>query len=80
MPKTRRSIEEVDSPTVRIACMGGTAFGLWLDKNICRASVVKVDSMDAALKLLVDGQADVLANLRERLLSDVLHVPGAQLD
>ncbi|CAE7223311.1 unnamed protein product [Symbiodinium microadriaticum] len=74
-----RSIEEVDSPTVRIACMGGTAFGLWLDKNICRASVIKVDSMDAALKLLVDGQADVLANLRERLLSDVLHVPGGRI-
>eukprot|EP00439_Symbiodinium_sp_Y106_P013734 s2732_g1.t5 len=81
VPSTSKltGIEEVDSPTVRIACMGGTAFGLWLDKNICRASVIKVDSMDAALKLLVDGQADVLANLRERLLSDVLHVPGGRI-
>ncbi|CAE7282040.1 unnamed protein product [Symbiodinium pilosum] len=73
-------IDEVDSATVRIACMAGTAFGLWLDKNIKHASIMKADSMDAALRLLLDGKADVLANLRERLLSDVLQVPGAQLD
>ena len=56
--------------------------------------VREADSMDAALRLLLDGkalchwqayqtcglaaagEADVLANLQERLLSDVLQVPG----
>ncbi|CAE7577630.1 unnamed protein product [Symbiodinium natans] len=74
-----QGIDEVDFPAVRIACVGGSAFGLWLDKNIKRASVIKADSMDGALKLLLDGQADVLASLRQRLLSDILEVPGGRI-
>mmetsp|Transcript_9966 Transcript_9966/g.23950 ORF Transcript_9966/g.23950 Transcript_9966/m.23950 type:complete len:261 (-) Transcript_9966:1083-1865(-) len=76
-PWTR--VEDVDSPGVQIACMAGTAFGLWLEKNIKHASLVKAASMDEALECLINGKATVLANLKQRLLSDVQKIPGGRI-
>ncbi|CAJ1360363.1 unnamed protein product [Effrenium voratum] len=70
---------EVDSPGVRIASVGGSAFGLWLEKNIQNATLLQVPTMDEALELLVQGKVDVLASLKERLLSDVQRVPKGRI-
>jgi len=74
-----RTIEEVDRPGVRIATMGRSAYGLWLDRNIRNATLVRADSLDAAYQQFVRDKLDVLAGLLPRLLSEVKELPGARI-
>ncbi len=72
-------IAEVDTPGVRIAVADRTAYGLWLDRNITRAELVRSQSLDASLQDFIDHKLDVLAGLRPRLLSDQARLPGSRL-
>jgi polar amino acid transport system substrate-binding protein len=74
-----RSIEEVDRPGVRIAVYRGSAYDLWLVRNIKHAELVPAQSIDASFDLFVNENLDALAGLRPRLLSDVEKLPGARL-
>lgn len=74
-----RSIEEVDRPGVRIAVYRGSAYDLWLVRNIKHAELVPAQSIDASFDLFVNEKLDALAGLRPRLLSDVEKLPGARL-
>ncbi|MEQ8346380.1 MAG: transporter substrate-binding domain-containing protein [Sneathiellaceae bacterium] len=74
-----REIAEVDRPGIRIAVTGWAAYGLWLERNIRHAQLVRTDSLDSAYdRFLADG-LEVLAGLRPRLLSDVEKLPGARI-
>ena len=64
-----QSIEDVDQPAVTIASMTGSGFGLWLERNIRRASLIRADSHEAALSLFDTNKLDALAGLRPRLLN-----------
>mmetsp|Transcript_30399 Transcript_30399/g.56261 ORF Transcript_30399/g.56261 Transcript_30399/m.56261 type:complete len:581 (+) Transcript_30399:82-1824(+) len=74
-----RSAADVDKAGVRIASVGGSAFGLWLDANIKCATVEHAGTMDAAFELFKEGKADVLASLRQRLLTDREKLPESRL-
>ncbi len=76
-PLTR--IQDVDKPGVRIAVTARSAYDLWLERNIAHATLVRSDSLDAALDQFVDEKLDALAGLRPRLLSDVTKLPGAMI-
>jgi polar amino acid transport system substrate-binding protein len=73
------SVKDVDQPGVRIAVTARSAYDLWLERNIERATLVRSDSLDAALDQFVDQKLDALAGLRPRLLSDVKNLPGARI-
>jgi polar amino acid transport system substrate-binding protein len=73
------SIAEVDRPGVRIAVTGRSAYGLWLDRNIKSAELVRSDTLDSAFDQFVRDKLDALAGLRPRLLSDVEKLPGARI-
>src|SRR5262249_2782291 len=73
-----KAIADVDKPGVRIAVTGRSAYGLWLDRNIKQATLVKSGTLDAAYEQFVAEKLDVLAGLRPRLLSDVEKLPGAR--
>jgi polar amino acid transport system substrate-binding protein len=73
------SIAEVDRVGVRIAVTARTAYGLWLDRNIKHATLVRSTSLDAALKQFVDEKLDALAGLKPRLLADLAAVPGGRI-
>ena len=73
------SIAEVDRPGVRIAVTGRSAYGLWLDRNIKNAELVRSDTLDSALDQFVRDKLDALAGLRPRLLTDVEKLPGARI-
>merc|ERR1712072_163866 len=73
------SVADVDREGVCIASVAGSAFGLWLEKNVKHARVEQVTSMDAALELLTSGKVNALAGLRQRLLSDVKKLPSATI-
>lgn len=74
-----KSIAEVDKPGVRIAVTARSAYGLWLDRNIKNAELVRSDTLDSAYEQFVNDKLDALAGLRPRLLSDVKKLPGARI-
>jgi polar amino acid transport system substrate-binding protein len=74
-----QSIGDVDKPGVRIAVTGRSAYGLWLDRNIKQAELLKSATLDSAYEQFVADKLDALAGLRPRLLSDVEKLPGARI-
>ena len=76
---TLRSIADVDRPGVRIAVTGRSAYGLWLDRNIKQAELLKSGTLDSAYEQFVADKLDALAGLRPRLLSDVEKLPGSRI-
>ena len=73
------AVADVDKAGIRIAVAGGSAYDLWLTRNIREAELVRAPSLDASYDLFVDGKLDALAGLRPRLLSDVKRLPGARI-
>ena len=74
-----QSIAEVDRPGVRIAVTGRSAYGLWLDRNIKQAELIRSDTLDSAFEQFKAEGLEALAGLRPRLLSDVQALPGARI-
>jgi len=74
-----KAIADVDQAGVRIAVTGRSAYGLWLDRNIKNATLVRSDTLDSAYDQFVREKLDALAGLRPRLLSDVKKLPGARI-
>ncbi|HEY7466700.1 MAG TPA: transporter substrate-binding domain-containing protein [Dehalococcoidia bacterium] len=74
-----KTIAEVDKSGVRIAVTGRSAYGLWLDRNIKHATLVRSDTLDSAYEQFLADKLDALAGLRPRLLSDVQKLPGARI-
>lgn len=74
-----RTIADVDRPGVRIAVAERTAYGLWLDRNIRAATLVRAVGLDGSLTAFREGRLDALAGLRARLVADVGTMPGARI-
>jgi polar amino acid transport system substrate-binding protein len=74
-----QSIADVDKAGVRIAVTGRSAYGLWLDRHIENATLVKTGTLDSSFEQFVSDKLEVLAGLRPRLLSDVEKLPGARI-
>lgn len=72
-------IAEVDAPGVRIAVTARTAYGLWLDRNIHKAELVRTATMDETLSDFREKKLEALAGLRARLISDVAQLPGSRI-
>ena len=73
------AIEQVDRPGIRVAVTARTAYGLWLDRHITQAELVRSSSLDSAFDQFAADKLDVLAGLRPRLLSDAQRMPGARI-
>ncbi len=74
-----QQIPDVDRQGVRIAVTARSAYGLWLDRNIKHAELVRSESLDSAYEQFVRDKLDALAGLRPRLLTDVQKLPGARI-
>jgi len=74
-----KRITDIDAAGVRIAVTGRSAYGLWLDRNIAHAELVRSETIDSAYEQFVAGKLEVLAGLRPRLLSDLDKLPGARI-
>jgi polar amino acid transport system substrate-binding protein len=74
-----KAIADVDRAGVRIAVTGRSAYGLWLDRNIKHAELVRSGTLDSACDAFVRDKLDALAGLRPRLISDVAKLPGARI-
>jgi polar amino acid transport system substrate-binding protein len=74
-----QKIADVDRAGVRIAVTARSAYGLWLDRNITHAQLVRSDTLDSAYAQFVHDRLEALAGLRPRLLADVEKLPGARI-
>ena len=74
-----QTIADVDAPGVRIAVAGRSAYGLWLDRNIRHAELVRADSLGGATERFIQGKLEALAGLRPGLLADRDKLPGARI-
>ncbi len=73
------SVAEVDQPGRKIASAKGSAYGLWLDRNVQHAEVINAEGLDGSWDTFVEQGCDALAGLRPRLLTDVLRLDGARI-
>jgi len=73
------TVADVDAPGVRIAVTDRTAYGLWLDRNIHQAHLIRSGTFDESLRAFLEQRLEALAGLRPRLISDVATIPGARI-
>ena len=74
-----KTIADVDSAGVQVAVTARTAYGLWLDRNIKHAELIRSETLDSAYEQFVSGKLTALAGLKPRLLSDLEKLPGAHI-
>ena len=74
-----RRIADVDADGVRIAVTGRAAYGLWLDRHIRKATLIRSGTLDEAAVDFVGQKLEALAGLRPRLISDRAAIPGTRL-
>jgi polar amino acid transport system substrate-binding protein len=73
------STAEVDAAGVRIATAGRAAYGLWLERNIKHATLVRTDTVAGAADRFRHEKLEAMAGLRPRLLTDVAEIPGTRI-
>jgi polar amino acid transport system substrate-binding protein len=74
-----RVIEDVDREGVRLAVSAKSAYDLFLTRNLRNAELVRAPNPNAAFELLVDGKADVVAGVRQPLVSNAARLPGSRV-
>ena len=74
-----KSVDDVDRPGVRIAVTGRAAYGLWLERNIKKATLVPTDTIDGAYEVYARDKLEALAGLEPRLIEDQAKQPGSTI-
>lgn len=70
---------EVDQPDHTVAVFTGSAYELWLRRNLKHATLVPADSYEASLHRFRDESLTALAGLRSKLLADRATWPGSRV-
>ena len=73
-----RTASEVDQKGVRVAAPARANYELFLGRTLKQAELVRAQGADAAFGLLVTGQVEALAGLREELIGYAERLPGAR--
>jgi polar amino acid transport system substrate-binding protein len=73
------AVADVDREGVRVAAPARAAYELFLSRSLERAQLVRAPSADAAFDLLVTGEVDALAGLRQALIRPAETLPGSRM-
>lgn len=73
------AISEVDRPGVRISVAAGSAYDLWLERNLKRATLVRSPSTAEAEAAFAAEHLDALAALRQGLLASQGRLAGSRI-
>ena len=74
-----RSNAEVDRAGVRVAAASGSAYDLYLSRELKQAKIVRAPTSQAVTDLFVAQGLDVAAGVRQQLEADAKRVPGLRL-
>ena len=73
------SIADVDRAGVRVGVSTGSAYHLYLSRNLNQAQMVKAESPKTTFDLLIDGKVDVVAGVRQALTANAAKLKGARV-
>lgn len=74
-----RAIADVDRAGVRLGVSANSAYDLFLSRSLQHAELVRAPSPNAAFELLVSGQVDVVAGVRQSLIANADKLPGSRV-
>jgi len=74
-----RAVADVDREGIRVGASAGSAYDLFLSRNLRHAQLVRAASPDAAFELIVAGKADVLGGVRQHLVAASAKLPGSHV-
>ena len=72
-----RTVADVDHDGVRVGVSGKSAYDLFLTRNLQRAQIVRAQSPESALDLILSAKVDVLAGVRQTLVAHSAKLPGS---
>ncbi|MES2978369.1 MAG: ABC transporter substrate-binding protein [Pseudomonadota bacterium] len=70
---------EVDRPGLRVAVGQGSAYDLFLTREVGHAEIVRAPSSQTTVATFIDQQLDVAAGVKQQLEADALHFGGLRL-
>lgn len=74
-----RSIADVDRAGVRVGMSTGSAYDLFLSRNLRQAQTIKAENPNTTFDLLIDGKVDVVAGVRQALMANAAKLPGSRV-
>jgi polar amino acid transport system substrate-binding protein len=73
------STSEVDRPGARVGVIVGSAYDLFLSRELKQATIVRAASSDAVMELWVGGKLDSVAGVKPQLETDARRIPGLRM-
>jgi polar amino acid transport system substrate-binding protein len=74
-----RSNDEVDRPGNRVAVGKGSAYDLYLTRELRHAQLVRVTTSQAVVDAFIDQRLEVAAGVKQQLEADAARVPNVRL-
>ena len=74
-----RSNDEVDRQGVRVVVGAGSAYDLFLTRNLKQATIVRAPTSPAVTDMFVAQKLDVAAGVKQQLEADARRIPGLRL-
>lgn len=74
-----RSNAEVDRPGARVGVIVGSAYDLFLSRELKQATVARAATADAVMELWVAGKLDSVAGVKPQLEADARRIPGLRM-
>jgi polar amino acid transport system substrate-binding protein len=74
-----RTNDEVDRPGTRVVVGAGSAYDLYLSRELKQASIVRAPTSPTVVDVFVDQRMDVAAGVRQQLEADARRFPGHRL-
>jgi polar amino acid transport system substrate-binding protein len=74
-----KACSDVDKKGVSIITRAGSAYGLWLERNIKNAKLILTKTGDEAKERFISENVDAYAGLRDGLTKDVQKNPGMRI-
>ncbi len=74
-----RSNAEVDRPGVRVVVGAGSAYDLFLSRNLKSAQIVRAPTSPAVTDMVLAQRLDVAAGVKQQLEADARRLPGVRL-
>src|SRR5437667_9317497 len=75
----RRAVGDVDRDGVRIGVSAKSAYDLFLSRSVQRAELIRAPDPNAAFELRVAGKVDVVAGVRQPLVTNAGKLPGSRV-
>ena len=75
----RRANEDVDRAGTTVAVGQGSAYDLFLTRELKHATFLRVPGAPAVLEALLEGRVDVAGGIRQVLVETAEHIPGVRV-